>query len=102
LSQRLEYYKDENAFELQKPMEYSFHLDSIVYIGEAHSSKSIVFPLRNGIGNFGSCLRILESFVMGKSGHFGVSFCPNLKYDYLRYTDFRFSGCLGVVVWRGL
>lgn len=45
LSQRLEYYKDENAFELQKPMEYSFHLDSIVYIGEAHSSKSHCYPI---------------------------------------------------------
>lgn len=45
LSQRLEYYKDENAFELQKPVEYSFYLDSIVYIGETHSSKSHCYPI---------------------------------------------------------
>lgn len=45
LSQRLEYYKDENAFELQKPSEYSFFLDSIVYIGETQSSKSHCYPL---------------------------------------------------------
>lgn len=45
LSQRLEYYKDENAFELQKPVEYSFYLDSIVYTGETHSSKSHCYPI---------------------------------------------------------
>ena len=45
LSQRLEYFKDENAFEVQKPVEYSFYLDSIVYIGETRSSKSHCYPI---------------------------------------------------------
>lgn len=45
LTQRLEYYKDETAFEFQKPAEYSFNLNSIVYIGETHSSKSNCYPI---------------------------------------------------------
>lgn len=40
MAQRLEYYKDETAFEFQKPVEYSFYLDSIVHIGEPHRSKN--------------------------------------------------------------
>ncbi|KAL9984891.1 hypothetical protein ACROYT_G007236 [Oculina patagonica] len=45
LTQRLEYYKDETAFAFQKPVEYSFHLDSIVYIGETQSSKAHCYPI---------------------------------------------------------
>ena len=44
-TQRLEYYKDETAFEFQKPVEYSLYLDSIVYIGETHSSKTHCYPI---------------------------------------------------------
>ena len=43
--QRLEYYKDESAFEFQKTAEHSFYLDSIVYIGETRSSKSHCYPI---------------------------------------------------------
>ncbi|KAJ7379275.1 hypothetical protein OS493_017788 [Desmophyllum pertusum] len=44
-TQRLEYYKDETAFGFQKSVEHSFCLDSIVYIGETHSSKNHCFPI---------------------------------------------------------
>lgn len=43
--QRLEYYKDEAAFEFQKSWEHCFYLDNIVYIGETHSSKSHCYPI---------------------------------------------------------
>lgn len=40
IPQRLEYYKDESALDLQKSPEHCFFLDSVVYVGEHRNSKS--------------------------------------------------------------